>query len=126
MERVDNPASSGWQYNGRNARGEVKFKRYTHQSIEHVKQYLDALGIYYRVCDTTRIVFIYRDREPVSVYSSHYCYYYTTGRWAGVKNNKHYHSDSIEHFMQKYYRTSGRQEEREKRVKQMKGKTDES
>lgn len=126
MELTDTPESGGWKYTGRNAKGEAKYKKYTHQTLEHVKQYLDSLDICYRVCESAPIVFIYRDKEPKSVYSSRYSYYYTTGRWGNDRRNKHYHANSIEHFMQTYYTSSEQQDAWNEKEKRMKGEMNES
>jgi hypothetical protein len=89
---------NGWVYAGSDSKGKPKFRKYTGQTIEHVKEYLDNKGIAYYVHE--------RDKEPSSRYSSRYSYYYTTGRWGSDKRKKHYHSDGIEHFMETYYRTA--------------------
>jgi len=97
---------NGWTYVGRNSKGEPKFRKYTGQTLEHVKEYLDNKGIAYYVHERQALVFIYKDKEPNSRYSRRYSYYYTTGRWGSDKRNKHYHSDGIEHFMETYYKTT--------------------
>lgn len=103
MPEIKSENASGWQYVGKNSKGEPKFRKYTNQTLEHVIQYLDSLNIVYLVKAEASLIFIYKDKEPKSQYSSRYSYYYTTGRWGDDKRNKHYHSNSIEHFMEKYY-----------------------
>lgn len=95
----------GWVYAGRRSNGEVRFKKYTNQTLEHVKGYLDERSIAYLVYPRQCLLFIYKEKEPASKYSPRYSYYYTTGRWGSDKRTKHYHSDGIEHFISKYYRT---------------------
>lgn len=100
-----------WNYVGSNSKGEAKFKRYTNQTLAHVKDYLDTLGICYYAHEDARVIFIYKDKEPKSVYSNRYSYYYTTGRWGNDKREKHYSCEGIEHFMQTYYRTTEQENE---------------
>ena len=38
-----------WTYVGKNSKGEPKFKRYTEETLEFVKDYLDSKGIAYFV-----------------------------------------------------------------------------
>lgn len=102
---------SGWEYVGKNSKGEAKFKRYTDQTLEHVQNYLDTLGVLYYAPEHGSVLFIYKDKEPESIYSSRYSYYYTTGRWGSDKRKKHYHSNGIEHFMQTYYKTTEQEKE---------------
>ena len=96
----------GWSYVGKNSKGEPKFRRYIDQTLEDVKEYLDAKGIKYVVHEKIGLMFIYKDKEPKSRYSSRYAYYYTTGKWGSDKRTKHYHSDGIEHFIEKFYMTT--------------------
>ena len=39
----------GWNYIGKNSKGEPKFRRYIDQTLEDVKKYLDAKGLQYLV-----------------------------------------------------------------------------
>ena len=103
--------NNAWRYVGRTKSGKPKFRKYTDQSIEHVKEYLDGMGIAYLVDTRGFLIFIYREKEPKSRYSPRYSYYYTTGRWGSDKRNKHYHSDGIEHFMEKYFTPLGVQQD---------------
>ena len=98
---------SEWVYAGTNSKGEPKFRRYTNQTLQHVTVYLDSLGVSYLVKESATLIFIYKEKEPKSQYSSRYAYYYSTGRWGTAKRSKHYHSEGIEHFMKTYYETSG-------------------
>jgi hypothetical protein len=93
----------GWTYVGRNSKGEPKFRKPTNQTLEFVKDYLDNKGLAYFVHENQALLFIYKDKEPQSRYSSRYSYYYTTGKWGSDKRKKHYHSKSIEHFVETYY-----------------------
>ena len=96
----------GWTYVGRNSKGEPKFRKYTGQTLEYVKEYLDNKDIAYIVHEKQALMFIYQDKNPKGRYSKRYSFYYTTGRWGSDKRNKHYHSDGIEHFIEKYYKTT--------------------
>jgi hypothetical protein len=96
-----------WKYAGRTKDGKPKFRKYTGQSLEHVKAYLDSLGISYLVEERVAMMFIYKQKEPKSRYSPRYAYYYTTGRWGGGGRSKHYHSDGIETFIEKYFTPVG-------------------
>ena len=96
----------GWTYVGRNSKGEPKFRKYTGQTLEYVKEYLDNKDIAYIVHEKQALMFIYQDKDPKGRYSKRYSFYYTTGRWGSDKRNKHYHSDGIEHFIEKYYKTT--------------------
>lgn len=102
----ENKEREGWVYVGRNSKGEPKFRKYTNETIEFVKEYLDARDITYFVHEDQKLIFIYKEKEPTSRYSKRYCYYYTTGRWGDDSRRKHYHSDGIEHFITKYYKTA--------------------
>jgi len=100
-----------WTYVGKNSKGEPKFKRYTEETLEFVKDYLDSKGIAYFVHEAQNLIFIYKEKEPKNRYSSRYAYYYTTGRWGNDRRSKHYHSDGIEHFITKYYQTAEQEKE---------------
>ena len=102
---VEDIRKKGWVYVGRKANGEVKFRKYTEQSLEHVKSYLDLKGISYVVYEKPCLIFIYKEKDPVNEYRPRYSYYYTTGQWGDDKRRKHYHSDGIEHFISTYFKT---------------------
>ena len=97
--------NNGWTYVGKNSKGEPKFRKYTNETLEYVKDFLDKKEIAYFVREQQALIFIYKEKDPASMYSSRYAYYYTTGRWGSDKRKKHYHSDGIEHFMSTYYTT---------------------
>ena len=97
--------NNGWTYVGKNSKGESKFRKYTNETLEYVKDFLDKKEIAYFVREQQALIFIYKEKDPASMYSSRYAYYYTTGRWGSDKRRKHYHSDGIEHFMSTYYTT---------------------
>ena len=97
--------NKGWTYVGKNSKGESKFRKYTNETLEYVKDFLDKKEIAYFVREQQALIFIYKEKDPASMYSSRYAYYYTTGRWGSDKRRKHYHSDGIEHFMNTYYTT---------------------
>ena len=97
--------NNGWTYVGKNSKGESKFRKYTNETLEYVKDFLDKKEIAYFVREQQALIFIYKEKDPASMYSSRYAYYYTTGRWGSDKRRKHYHSDGIEHFMNTYYTT---------------------
>ena len=97
--------NNGWTYVGKNSKGEPKFRKYTNETLEYVKDFLDKKEIAYFVREQQALIFIYKEKDPASMYSSRYAYDYTTGRWGSDKRKKHYHSDGIEHFMSTYYTT---------------------
>lgn len=97
--------NNGWTYVGKNSKGESKFRKYTNETLEYVKDFLDKKEIAYFVREQQALIFIYKEKDPASMYSSRYAYYYTTGRWGSDKRRKHYHSEGIEHFMNTYYTT---------------------
>tara|TARA_R110001606_G_scaffold181571_1_gene328311 strand:+ start:1525 stop:1902 length:378 start_codon:yes stop_codon:yes gene_type:complete len=117
-----NKDKKGWVYVGRKKNGEAKFRKFTNQTEEHVKQYLDGMGIAYMVIPRVKMFFIYKDKQPTCRYSPRYSYYYTTGQWGGDKRQKHYHSEGIEHFMGTHYKTT---EEEAAFWADKKGETDE-
>ena len=96
---------SGWVYKGRDKKGKPKFTKYTNQSLEYVKAYLDSKGIPYMSEPKASLLFIYKEIKPEDRYAPRYSYYYTTGRWGSDKRSKHYHSEGIEHFIETYYRS---------------------
>jgi len=104
---------NGWRYAGRTKDGKPKFRKYTNQSLDHVKAYLDEAGIAYLVEPAATMMFIYREKQPKSRHSPRYSYYYTTGRWGGDQRSKHYHSEGIEHFMETYFTPIGGKDEQE-------------
>ena len=97
----------GWTYVGRTKQGKPKFRKYTGQSLEYVKEYLDNKGIAYLVHEKQALLFIYKDKEPTSSWSRRYSYYYTTGRWGKDRGEpKHFHSEGIENFIEDYFKTT--------------------
>lgn len=94
-----------WTYTGRRSNGKPRFRKYTNQTAEYVKEYLDKKGITYLCLDHPAMFFIYKEKEPTSRYAPRYAYYYTTGQWGSDKRTKHYHSNGIEHFIETYYQT---------------------
>lgn len=102
----DSKKKNGWVYVGRKKNGKPKFRKFTNQSEDHVRSYLDSLGIAYIVYPKIKMFFIYKSKEPEDRYSPRYSYYYSTGQWGSDKRSKHYHSDGIEHFMGTYYKSS--------------------
>ena len=97
---------NGWVYVGRYKNGKPKFRKYTNESEEYVRSRLDEAGIAYVVETKANMFFIYKDKEPKTRYSSRYSYYYTTGQWGSDKRKQHYHSDGIDNFIEKYYKTT--------------------
>ena len=102
----DSKKKDGWVYVGRKKNGKPKFRKFTNQTEEHVKKYLDDLGVDYIVYPKIKMFFIYKIKNPKDRYSPRYSYYYSTGQWGSDKRNKHYHSEGIEHFMSTYYRSA--------------------
>jgi len=103
--KEDSSEKEGWVYVGRKKSGEAKFRKYTNQTLEHVTAYLDSKELTYFVYEDQCLIFIYKVKEPKKKHSPRYSYYYTTGQWGGTSRRKHYHSDGIEHFVEKYYKT---------------------
>ena len=106
MPELASENEPAWRYVGKNSKGVPKFRKDTNQTLDHVVEYLDKRGVTYLTKPEAYVVFIYKDKEPKSQYSSRYSYYYTTGRWGDDKRRKHYHSNGIEHFMENYYTTA--------------------
>ena len=113
--------NNGWTYVGKNSKGESKFRKYTNETLEYVKDFLDKKEIAYFVREQQALIFIYKEKDPASMYSSRYAYYYTTGRWGSDKRRKHYHSEGIEHFMNTYYTTVEQDKEYWDNVKAQEG-----
>ena len=105
-KKFNTKKKEGWVYIGKNSKGEPKFRRYINESLNYVKEYLDSKGIKYLVDERIAHMFIYKDKNPESRYSPRYAYYYSTGRWGSDKRNKHYYSDGIKHFIDKFYMTT--------------------
>ena len=82
--KEDSSEKDGWVYVGRKKSGEAKFRKYTNQTLEHVTAYLDSKELTYFVHEDQCLIFIYKVKEP---------------------KKRHYHSDGIEHFVEKYYKT---------------------
>jgi len=102
----DSRDKKSWVYVGRKKNGKPKFRKFTNQSEEFVRAYLDELGISYIVYPNIKMFFVYKDKNPDDRYAPRYSYYYSTGQWGNDKRNKHYHSDGIEHFIDTYYTTA--------------------
>jgi hypothetical protein len=97
---------SEWRYARRNSKGEVKFRKDTKQSAEHVMSVLDERDIEYVYIPSATMFFIYKKPKGENgYYSPRYAYYYTTGKWGGSTRKKHYHSNGIEDFLERYYET---------------------
>ena len=105
-QKFEEQKSKGWVYTGKNSKGEIKFRKYTKQDLDYVKKYLDDKGLAYYVHEKTKLIFIYKDPEPKSQYSARYAYYYTTGMWGSDTRQKHYHSNGIEDFIDRFFKTS--------------------
>jgi hypothetical protein len=101
----------GWVYVGRKKNGEPKFRKFTNETEEYVRSRLDEAGIAYVVEPRIKMFFIYKDKEPQDRYSSRYSYYYTTGKWGSDKRQRHYHSDGIDSFLGKFYKTTEQDKE---------------
>ena len=92
-----------WTYNGKNSKGEIKFRRETGQNGEEVLQFLtqdkqiDPRDI--AVFDRSRLVqFFYK--------GTHYQYFWTTGRWNARYGRslpkKHYNSRGIQDLFERF------------------------
>tara|TARA_X000001388_G_scaffold15819_2_gene9729 strand:- start:176 stop:538 length:363 start_codon:yes stop_codon:yes gene_type:complete len=87
-----------WEYVRTNSKGEAIFRKDTGQTLDHCIEYLKDKGIEYAVIESATLIVIYsRADRP-------YMYYWTTGRWSARKRSytKHFHSDGIEDFVEKY------------------------
>jgi hypothetical protein len=104
-QTFEDSKEEGWSYVGRNSKGEPKFRKPTNQTLEFVKDYLDNKRLAFFVPEKQYLLYIYKDKEPQSRYSSRYSYYYTTGKWGRDKRKKYYHSKGIEHFVETYYKS---------------------
>lgn len=87
-----------WQYVRTNSKGEAVFRKDTGQSLAHCLEYLKHEGIEYEVVESATLIIIYSKADRP------YMYYWTTGRWSPRRRNynKHFHSDGIENFVEKY------------------------
>lgn len=95
------PRSDGWVYVGKYKDGKPKLRKHTHQSDEHVANYLNEQEIPFEYQESVRM---FRIHHPTN--GKVYQYFYTTGQWGmyfyGKRPDKHYHSNSIEEFVTKY------------------------
>ena len=83
-----------------------KFKIYTHQSFDHVENYLKERGLTFTENPNVLTAIYIDDPDPERNYKS-YQYYWTTGRWAVLYNKKnkykkHYCCKDIETLVDKY------------------------
>ena len=53
--------NNGWTYVGKNSKGEPKFRKYTNETLEYVKDFLDKKEIAYFVREQQALIFIYKD-----------------------------------------------------------------
>lgn len=87
-----------WEYVRTNSKGEAVFRKDTGQSLVHCLEYLKHEGIQHEVVESATLIVIYSKADRP------YMYYWTTGRWSPRRRNynKHFHSDNIENFVEKY------------------------
>jgi len=110
-ENTEDKTESNWVYVGYGKKTGPKFRRYTGETLEYIKDYLNNLGVPFRVENNGNLLFIYKESEPEGRFSPRYSYYPTTGRWGKDNRSKHYHSKGIEDFMTNYYETLEESEE---------------
>lgn len=87
-----------WEYVRTNSKGEPVFRKDTNESLEFVCEYLDSNNIDYEVELSASLIVVYSKADRP------YMYYWTTGRWSPRKRNykKHFHSNGIADFVEKY------------------------
>ena len=93
---------SEWVFVRRNSKGENIFRRNTNQTAEYVANVLNDKEIPFVYSEAGSCFRIYNETK-----NSNYQYYPTTGRW-GVyfyqkRPTKHYHSKSIEDFLERFF-----------------------
>ena len=100
---------SEWKYQRTNKKGEVFFKRTTEQPLAYVEAVLRNKGIPYMVKMGATMI---RLTAP----HGDYVYYWTTGRWQKCQSkpmDRHYHSKSIDDFLDNYFVSYDERRERE-------------
>ena len=102
-----------WEYVRTNSKGERIFRKDTNETLEFACEYLDKHGIEYEVILSASLIVVYsKANRP-------YMYYWTTGRWSPRRRNynKHFHSNGIADFVERYlnkYAEEHIQEDKEK------------
>jgi hypothetical protein len=90
-----------WVYVGKKKDGTPKLRKYTHEESEYVAGILDIMQIPFVYQESAKMFRIYHP-ENKKVYQ----YFYTTGKWGmyfyGKRPDKHYHSNGIVEFIDKY------------------------
>jgi hypothetical protein len=102
-----------WEYVRTNSKGEAIFRKDTNESLEFVYNYLDKHGIQYDAATAGSCITIYNKQQR------RYVYYWTTGRWSPrrLSSRKHFHSNGIADFVERYlnkYVEQNLQEQKEK------------
>lgn len=85
--------------------GEVVFRRDTNELLEYVAEVLNNNGIPFQYKEKAYCFVLYKEET-----GRYYQYYYTTGRWGvfrkgGVLPEKHYHSNGIQDFLDRFFNT---------------------
>ena len=90
-----------WYYAGKKKDGTVKLRKHTHESAEYVAEVLNERGIAFVFQDGAKMFRVYHPENH-----RQYQYFYTTGQWGmyyyGRRPEKHYHSNGILEFLDKY------------------------
>ena len=87
-----------WIYARTNSKGVAIFRKETGQTLSHCMDYLKANDVKYDVVESAKMLRVYSKANRM------YVYYWTTGRWSPRRHSskKHYHSNGIEDFVEKY------------------------
>ena len=90
-----------WYYAGKKKDGTAKLRRQTNETAEYVADVLNERGIAFVFQDTAKMFRVYHPNN-----FRQYQYFYTTGQWGmyyyGKRPDKHYHSNGIVEFLDKY------------------------
>ena len=91
-------STHNWKFVRNNSKGEAVFRKDTNETLEFVEKYLQDNKIDYMVNMAASLLWITNQE------SKEYVYYWTTGRWSPQRHSskKHYHSNGIEDFVEKY------------------------
>ncbi len=93
--------SSEWVYVGKKKDGTPKLRKKTNESAEYVADVLNSKNIAFEYRHSARMFKIYHPENH-----KQYQYFYTTGQWGqyyyGKRPDKHYHSNGIDEFLDKY------------------------
>jgi hypothetical protein len=90
-----------WVYVGKKKDGTPKLRRPTNESVDYVADVLNERKIAFEYKPGAKMFRIYNPNNY-----KQYQYFYTTGQWGqyyyGKRPDKHYHSNGINEFLDKY------------------------